>query len=187
MRRNCLERKKRQDGFLNTDLVNISDGYGGVEVLTVCTTKSNDDWIMDSSCTYHMTPRKNFLFNFRTINKGKVLMGNDQTYSVIGIRSVKFQLWNGTLVIENVRLVPKLRKNLLSLGMLDSNGFSYKSQKSDERITGCAKLHQGLYMLQGMAITVVLATVKDSYQTKLWHRRLDHIRMTSLQELCKQG
>ena len=51
-----------------------------------------------------MTPRKEFLFSFQTINGVKVLMGNDQACSVIGIRSVKFQLWDGSFrVVEGVK------------------------------------------------------------------------------------
>ena len=78
---------------------------------------------MDLGCTYHMTPREEFLFNPRKISGGKVLMGNDQMCSITGIGSTKFQLWDGSIrIIENIRLVPELRKNLLSLGMFDSNG-----------------------------------------------------------------
>ena len=74
---------------------------------------------MDSGCTYHMIPKKEFMFNFKAIDGGRVLMGNDQTCSVTSIGSVKFQLWDGNIrTIENVRLVPKLRRNLLSLGCL---------------------------------------------------------------------
>ena len=94
------------------------------------TTQIDDDWIMGSTHTYHMTPKNEFLFNFQEVNGGKVLMDNDQPCSVTGIGSVKFQLWDGSFrVVEGVRLVPKLRRNLFSLGMLDSNRFSIKSGK----------------------------------------------------------
>ena len=48
-------------------------------------------------------------------------------------------------------------------------------------------LHQGLYVLQGKAITGVSAIVKNPDETRLWHRRLGHISMKGLQELCRQG
>ena len=88
-----------------------------------------------------MTRREEFLFNLRKINGGKVLMGNDHMCSITGIGSAKFQLWDDSIrTIENIRLVLELRRNLLSLGMFDSNGCSYKSEKgnleSDERVTG---------------------------------------------------
>ena len=79
MRRKCPEMKKNQDGFLNTYLANFSNGLDNAEVLIVSTIQSNNEWIMDSGCTYHMTPRKEFFFNFRPLDGGKVLMGNDQS------------------------------------------------------------------------------------------------------------
>ena len=48
LRRNCPERQKNQDGFLNTDLANFSDGLDNAEVLTMSTIQSNNEWIMDS-------------------------------------------------------------------------------------------------------------------------------------------
>ena len=107
--------------------MNLSDGYDSFEVLTVIT-QSKDEWIMDSGCTYHMTPRREFLCDFRSINGGEVLIGNDYSCSVTDIGSIKFQLWDKSIkIIKNMRWVLKLRRNLLSLGMFDSNGFSYKS------------------------------------------------------------
>ena len=144
-RRNCPERRKVQDGFLNTESANITQGYESGEVLTMCTAQADDQWLMDLGCTYHMTSRKDLLFDFKVLNGGKVLMGNDQTCSVTGIGLVKIQLWDGTIrVIENVRLVPKLRRNLLSLGMLDANGYSYKAKN------GILKVMKGtLVVLKG--------------------------------------
>ena len=66
------------------------DGYDVGEVLTICNDQANEKWIMDFACTYHMTPRKDFLFDFKSDNGGKVLIGNEQTCSVTGIGSVNF-------------------------------------------------------------------------------------------------
>ena len=193
-RKNCPKRKKNQNGFLNGDSANVSNDYDSGEVLMTSTTQVDDEWIMDLAYTYHMTPRKEFLFNFQEVNGGKVLMGNDQACSVTGIGLVMFQLWDGSFrVVEGVRLVPKLRRNLLSLGMLDSNGCSFKSEKGNLRVVKGSmvvlkgSLRQGLYVLQGKAIVGVSTAVQHVDQTKLWHRRLGHMSMRGLQELCKQG
>ena len=42
-------------------------------------------------------------------------------------------------------------------------------------------------MLQGKAIIGAITIVKETDQTKIWHRRLGHTSMKGLQELCKQG
>ena len=121
-----------------------------------------------------MTPRKEFLFNFRSVDGGKVLMGNDQTCNVNGIGSVKFQLWDGFLrVIENVRWVPQFRRNLLSLGMFDSNGCSYRLEEGKLKVMKGSMvvligfLHQGLYTLEGKEIVGKVAIVKSAEQTRL--------------------
>ena len=48
-------------------------------------------------------------------------------------------------------------------------------------------LQQGLYVLQGKAITGISTAVKDPNQTKLLNRRLGCMSLKGLQEFCKQG
>jgi len=49
-------------------------------------------------------------------------------------------------------------------------------------------LKQGLYVLQGKAISGdATISALDKNETKIWNRRLGHIGMKGLQELCKQG
>ena len=85
-----------------------------------------------------------------------------------------------------MRLVPNLRRNLLSLGMFDSNGCSYKAENGTLRVLKGSlvvlkgSLPEGLYVLQGRAITDETAAVKDSDDTKIWHRRLGHMSMKAL-------
>ena len=174
--------------------MNLFDGYDNFEVLIVTTTQSKDEWIMDSGYTYHMTPRREFLCDFRPINGGEVLMGNDYSCFVTSIGSVKFQLWDGFVkIIKNVRWLPKIRRNLLSLGMFDLNGCSYKSDGAKLKVIKGSMvvlkgtLQQGLYILEGKALVGVAATVKDSNQRRLWHKRLRHMSLKGLQELRKQG
>ena len=62
-------------------------------------------------------------------------MGNDQSCSVTGSGSIRFNLWDGShKILDNVRLVPKLRRNLISLGMLDANGSYYRSENGVLRV-----------------------------------------------------
>jgi len=122
-------------------------------------------------------------------------MGNDYSCSIEGIGSIKFKMWDYSYrTLENVRVVPDLRRNLISLGMLDSNGDSYKSENGVLKVLRRSMvilkgiLKKGLYVLQVEAIlgnAVALSSVKD--ETKIWHRRLGHIGIKGLHELAKQG
>ena len=49
-------------------------------------------------------------------------MDNDVTCKVVDIGIVKIKMWDGvTLTLRDVRHVPALKKNLISLGKLDAN------------------------------------------------------------------
>ena len=83
-------------------------------------------WIRHS---YHITPNKYWLNNYRLINSGFVLIGNDDSYKVIRIRNIKIKMFDGVVrILCDVRYIPNLRKNLISLGTLDHNGFNFKSE-----------------------------------------------------------
>ena len=54
-------------------------------------------------------------------------MGNNEACNIVGIRSVTMKLKDGTLkLLTNVRHVPRLKRNLISLGMLNSLGCEYQ-------------------------------------------------------------
>ena len=54
-------------------------------------------------------------------------MGNDASCKIVGMRNIKIKMFDGVVrMLCDVRYIPDLRKNLISLGTLDSNGFSYK-------------------------------------------------------------
>ena len=108
---------------------------------------------------------------------------------------MKFKLWDGSYrILDNVRFVPLLRRNLISLGMLDANGNTYKSENGTLRIMKGSMvmlkglLKQGLYILQGEAVSGDVAVSTASHEeTVLWHKRLGHISLGGLQQLCRQG
>ena len=76
-----------------------------------------------------MTPKKDWFDMYKPYNGGMVQMGNDATCPVIGIDTVKIKMFDGVVrVLSNIRHVPDLRKNLISLGVLDDLGYSYSSK-----------------------------------------------------------
>ena len=54
-------------------------------------------------------------------------MGNNEVFKVFGIDSIKFRLHDGMeRMLTNVRYVLDLKRNLISLGMIDSMGCTIK-------------------------------------------------------------
>ena len=83
-----------------------------------------------------MTPKKDWFDTYKPYNGGMVQMSNDATCLVIGIGIVKIMMFDGVVrILSNVRHVPDLRKNLISLGVLDNLGYSYSSKGGIMKIT----------------------------------------------------
>lgn len=70
----------------------MSNGYESGKILIVFELNPSEEWNKDSGYTFHMTPRRDWLFKFKQIAGGKVLMGNDKSYSVISIGYLRFKL-----------------------------------------------------------------------------------------------
>lgn len=116
----CPERKKGNDGSSEkSDSINISNGYESGDVLAVSVNGTKGDWVLDSCCTFHMTSRRDQFIKFKQFDGGKMLLGDDTMCEITSIGFVWFKMWNGIFkTLEDVRLVPKLWRNLISLELL---------------------------------------------------------------------
>ncbi|TYK21344.1 retrotransposon protein, putative, Ty1-copia subclass [Cucumis melo var. makuwa] len=158
-------------------------GYESAEVLMVSYRDIQDAWIMDSGCTFHMTPYRDFLTNFQNGDRGKVLLGDNVTCNVKGTGSVQIATHDGIVrILTNATYVPKLKRNLISLSELDRSGCTIKSENGVMKVTkgSLVKLREtwrhGLYVLEGTTISgsVAIASAKVIDMSMLWHKRLAH-------------
>ena len=86
-----------------------------------------DLWIMDSMCSYHITPNKDWFDTYRLVNFCYVMMGYDASCRVVGIGNIRVKMFDGVIrTLCDVIHVPDLSTNMISLRILDSNGFNYK-------------------------------------------------------------
>jgi len=82
-------------------------------------------WFLDGRASFHMTNDKSL---FSTLEEKDlqilIVMGNDEKYSVSGVGMVVFQREHGTLItLTDVKYVLGLRKNLVSIAMLEDKGY----------------------------------------------------------------
>lgn len=66
-KKNCPERNKKDTNknVQNEDSsVAIDDEYETAGALPVSNSDSNEVWVLDSCCTFHMTPNRNWLFEY---------------------------------------------------------------------------------------------------------------------------
>lgn len=76
-----------------------------------------------------MTYRRDYLFDFKEYHGGNVLLGDGRECRVRGTGKVQVQMRDGSsFVLDNVRYVPELKRNLISLGTLVNEGFTVKMQ-----------------------------------------------------------
>ena len=73
---------------------------------------------------------------YQSIDGGNILMENNMPCKTIGIGSIKIRMHDSIVrTLSNVRDVPDLKKNLISLGTLDSNGYKFSAEGGVLRVS----------------------------------------------------
>ena len=71
-------------------------------------------------------------------------------------------------VLQQVRYIPGLKRNLVSLGTLDARGYTYKASGGAIRVMKGflvvmkGRLENGLYVLQGSTVIGSVAALQDN-------------------------
>ncbi|KAE8683204.1 hypothetical protein F3Y22_tig00111213pilonHSYRG00462 [Hibiscus syriacus] len=168
------------------------------DMLSISTTQLTDAWILDSGCSYHITPNREWFSTYRLVNSGFVYLGDDRCCNIVGIGDIIIKMYDGSVrTLSGVRHIPNLKKNLISLGTLHKNGFIPKADEDREtiRIVKDAltvmkgKMTAGnIYRLLGSTVAGGVHSVEScDYTTKLWHMRLAHLSERGMTELYKRN
>ncbi|XP_020270598.1 LOW QUALITY PROTEIN: AP-1 complex subunit mu-2-like [Asparagus officinalis] len=197
--------------FLKDDLFNfrMEDGDDIMEYLNVfncCITDLLRVKVKfeEEGCSFHMCANRFWFDTYEKKDRGEVRMGNNVACKVIGIGTVKVKMYDDIIcTFGNVRHIPALKKNLISLGTLDASGLTYSS--SGGKIKICKglmvimqgeKLPNNLYNLLRDTVSgevVVSTTFKEDSMTNsgedsthLWYLRLGHMSERAMEELHKR-
>lgn len=123
------------------------------------------EWALDSGCSFHMTPNKGWIEDITKIDGGIVLLGNNKQCHVVGAGSMGLKNHLGIeKILTNVRYIHNLKRNLVSLGTLDQEGYMFKyengiltvSKNEGDVLKGVRR--NGLYFL-GKTIAGLAASV----------------------------
>ncbi|RDX92513.1 hypothetical protein CR513_25349, partial [Mucuna pruriens] len=122
-------------------------GYKIVDVLVVSNSKIEKDWVMDSGCTFHMCPRKDYFESLNLKEGGVVLLGNN-------------------------KYVPKLKRSLIFISMFDNLEYTtqiehdiIKTSNNDLVIAKGIK-RNGLYILYDSTIITQLVVASQNQYDK---------------------
>ena len=151
---------------------------------------------MDSGCSYHMTPVKEYFSDLKFEQLGTVKLGDDRACQVVGSGTVTLKLSNGMVVdLKNVRYIPKLKKSLMSLGLFEKTGYKVvlwdgkaKVSKGSMVVLSGNRRENNTYLLDGEVVAPgsVNMAMGSNQAALLWHRRLGHISSQGIVELNKQ-
>ncbi|GKE61858.1 retrovirus-related pol polyprotein from transposon TNT 1-94, partial [Tanacetum coccineum] len=160
------------------NVTKCDDEESDLSLATSSRRHASEIWLLDSACSHHITPHREWFSNFKEHEE----VNED-----------------GTIVtLKDVRYSPKLKKNLISVGTLESKGFEVRAKDGVMKIiSGVLVVMKGIrkinntYHYKGRTVVGTIATVTDgdrnSEAVKLWHMRLGRAGEKSLNFLIKQG
>lgn len=117
------------------------------------------------------------------VDKGKVLMGKEYAYKMIGTGTIRLKMHNGMLrTLVDFLYIFDLKNNLISLENLDFNRYNAILEgKNLKVLLGAMIVKQeqnegNLDFLKGYTVIgFVLVITKKTNITRLWHIRLGHV------------
>jgi hypothetical protein len=127
-------------------------------------------------------------------------MRDDNPCDIVGIGSLQIEAHDGmTRTLKNVRYIPGMSRNLISLSTLDSEGFNYFGSDGVLKVSKgsliCLKGDLNsvkLYVLRGSTLhgsvsAAAAVTNAEPSKTNLWHKRLGHMSELGMAELMKRN
>jgi hypothetical protein len=154
---------------------------------------SGSVWYLDSGASFHMTGDKESFIDLEEKDlRMHIEMGDDGRYSETSIGTITFQRDSGKpFHLKNLMHVPGLKKNLVSVAMLEDKGYDvvFSSGKADLRHKAMGQVKKigirvkNLYMLEVDGCGAMICKEKkvvSQDDSKLWHRRLAHLNHGAL-------
>eukprot|EP00253_Pinus_taeda_P023450 PITA_23450 len=143
----------------------------------------------DSGASFHATTNRKHFHDYVQGDFGQVRLGDDKPRKIVGTGIVFIKQHNGNQwLLKEVRHVPDLKKNLISIGQLGGGGcvttFTDKTWKVTKGSLVIAKGEKvgTLYLCNGISnsMNALTSTGKD---TALWHHKLGHMSEKGMQIL----
>ncbi|GJV34727.1 retrovirus-related pol polyprotein from transposon TNT 1-94 [Tanacetum coccineum] len=202
-KRNCPRLKTKDNHYkgkavAEANVTKCDDEESDLSLATSSSRNASKIWLLDSACSHHITPHREWFSNFKE-HEEVVYTADETPLTTHGIGFVRLQNEDGTIMtLKGVRYSPKLKKNLISIGTLESKGFEVRANDGVIKIiSGVLVVMKGIrkinntYHYKGRTVVGTVADVTDgdrnSEVVKLWHMRLGNAEEKSLNLLIKQG
>jgi hypothetical protein len=114
------------EGNASVAATDCSSDHSKVLVAFAGCASNGDEWILDSAASFHICINKDWFIAYDSIQGGSVKMGDDSSHQIIGIGSIQIKMHDGIIrTSTDVRHIPDISKNLISLSNLDGKGYKY--------------------------------------------------------------
>ena len=152
-----------------------------------------DNWILDSGASMHITGNPALLQNLKNINPQSVMSANGAVLQATHVGSAKIEKKDMTIHINEVHYVPGMTHNLLSISAI-ANTYEVKFQNKTCTIEAkdgtkllSSKQHNGLYTVPAYVLAVTKTNEplkKPAISMKDAHLRLGHINSRKIKEMA---
>jgi hypothetical protein len=144
-------------------------------------------WLMDSSCSRHMTGDKKWFSNLTPFSyKEYVTFGDDKKGKVLGTGVIKV---NNNFTLKDVALMDKLGYNMMSVSQLVDADLDVLFHESSSKvldshgelvcgISRIKKVFQADFSFSQSSMKCLIS--RSSSELWKWHRRLGHMRFDLL-------
>ncbi|KAL8490772.1 hypothetical protein ACS0TY_022680 [Phlomoides rotata] len=183
-----------EDDIGTADAAVAADGYDSAEVLAISADRLKEELVLDSGCTFHMCPNECLFKNLEKLERESVLLGNGKSCKVKGIGSIRIKMFDGAdKILSKVRLVPDLKRNIISLGSLTATGCKFRAEGDSilvlkgERVLMKGERMNDLYILDGKTVIGSADSIVRSADTLLKHNRLGHEGEEGVDVLSMKG
>jgi hypothetical protein len=83
----------------------------------------SESWVVNSGASFHATPNMKHFLDYVQGDFEQVHLGDDAPCKIVGMGNVQIKQKNGNQwLLKEVRHVPNMRKNMISIGQLASEG-----------------------------------------------------------------
>ena len=169
----AYQQKNKTEG--NASVVSGTDSIDSGDCLVTFAgcVAGHDEWILDSACSFHIYINREWFSSYKPVQSGDVVrMGDDNPCEIVGIGSVQIRSHDGMVcTLDNVRPIPRMARNLISLSTLDDDGYKYSASGGVLKVSRGSLVYMvgdmnsaKLYLLRGSTLhgSAMATTVSEN-------------------------
>ncbi|XP_077233389.1 uncharacterized protein LOC143875667 [Tasmannia lanceolata] len=145
-----------------------------------------NDWLIDSGCSHHMTGNQNKFMRLRKYDGNHAAVTVDNSVHAmkdVGDVTVTSRCGEGNSILKDVYHVPGMAKNLVSVAQITSAGIYVLFGPNDVKVFEKVNVSDNLIMRGKRMETMYVLSAGTAYVDKarrnetpeLWHARLAHV------------